>query len=633
MVDKDGAIVATSGSFDRLMGTPADGLVGQRLLRILQPVGRNLATLPTLTAAMSTVQPASGDALIRTGAPRPKWSGLLIEPITDDPDHTLVLFTDASQRVRENLEAERGQNVLRSVVSFAERLLQSPRWNHEMPLALDSLGRAIHAAAISIYRLDGANVTLAANWRDSDLAPIHPAWLEVGPWYTALAAGEPSLWDELPRPGDRRLLGSHDGQLVLLPIDVGSERWGVLIVDRSDGAVVWTSTELLASQSVAHNLAAAVARERREGVIAAEHTFVRQVLDGVDDGVWVVDEEQQVVYANRAMHELLGIPPSSLVGVSHERAWAQLAPNGPPPLEGTTGVEIEFKGQVLFLRTLDRRFRDGATRRFVVVTDISSRSDAERSLKAAVVTAESASEAKNHFLGRVSHELRTPLQVVIGFARLVEMDAPHQDVALHAQEIISAAHHLERMVGDLIDLSSAESGELSLSFLPVELTSLVRDTIDAMAPVVSAIGATVALKAAPAVTVLADKARVRQVILNLLSNAVKFTPAGSTVHVEVRLGEGHPYGIVSVRDEGSGFPAAELDRLFVPFGRLSNAAGVDGVGLGLAMSHILAQRMGGELSAANTVEGGARLTLSLPLFGQPSGDGKARPITAPRAYQ
>jgi PAS domain S-box-containing protein len=621
VLQADGKIVATSVPFDRLMGTPAGGLVGHVLLRVLQPVGRDLTSLPTLAAAVAEGRAAGSDVLIRTAAPRPSWFGLLMEPIAIHPGHTLVLFTDASQRVRENLAAERGRNVLHSVVGFAERLLQSPRWNHEMPLAFDALGRAIHAAAISVYRLDGEAVSLVASWRNNELAPIHPAWLEAGPWYSALAVGEPTLLDELPRPGVAAVRQSHDGQLALFPIDVGSERWGVLIFDRSDGLASWTSLEQLACRSVAHNLAAAVARERRENVITAERSFVRQVLDGVDDGVWVVDEQQRVVFANRAMHELLGIPPNALVGASQAAAWDQLSPNGPAPHAEAGGFELERNGKVLFVRILERRFGDGATRRFVVATDISSRTDAERSLKAAVVNAERASEAKTHFLGRVSHELRTPLQVVIGFARLVEMDAPEQQGAEHAKEIIAAAHHLERMVGDLIDLSSAESGELSLSFMPVELTALVRDVIEALVPVAGARGAKLALKAAPAVTVVADKGRVRQVVFNLLSNAVKFTRPRSTIHVEVGLSDTDPLGVVTVRDEGAGFPPAELDRLFVPFERLSNASGVEGAGLGLAMSHILAQRMGGALSATNAREGGALLTLTLPLVGQASGEG------------
>jgi signal transduction histidine kinase len=326
------------------------------------------------------------------------------------------------------------------------------------------------------------------------------------------------------------------------------------------------------------------------------------------------------VFANRAMHDLLGIPPGSLLGLPHTHAWAQLAPNGPTSPGEAAGFEVERNGQILFVRILDRSFGDGATRRFVVATDISARSVDERSLKAAVVNAERATEAKTRFLGRVSHELRTPLQVVIGYARLIEMDAPHENGAIHAEAIISAAHHLERLVGDLLHLSSAESGELSIRFGPVELIGVLRAAIEAMAPVISSFGTRLVLEDGPPVTVLADHGRVLQVILNLLSNAVKFTPPRSMVQIAVHANRGGPHGIVTVRDEGAGFPLAELGRLFIPFERLSNASGIEGVGLGLALSHILAQRMGGELTAANATEGGARLTLTLPLLRQPSGD-------------
>jgi signal transduction histidine kinase len=616
IADAEGSILKTNEAFDRLMGVASGAVYGHPLLGVLQPIGREITTLQSISDALRQRRSASGEVLMRTATERPRWFGLLVEPLAGKPSRTLVLLSDVSERVRANVEADRGRNVLHSVVGFGERLLRSRRWIQEMPEALAPIGRAIHAATISVYRLDPDAANLTTSWRLNEFSPIHRAWIDEVQWIASLRAEAPSLIDELPRPGVAAPINLDDGQVAVIPVDVGDERWGLLVLDRSDSSIPWTRLEQLACQSIAQNLAAAVARERREEAIASERTFVRQVLDGVDDGVWVSDSDERVVFANRVMHEILGAAMGTLIGEPIANMWARLAPDRPI----TSSFEVELGARLLFVRTLDRTFGDGWSRRFVVVTDISSRSDAERELKAAVVSAERASDAKTRFLGRVSHELRTPLQVVIGFARLAELDAPTPPVADHAREIISAAHHLERLVSDLIDLSSAESGDLALNFGAVELTALIHDAMEAMAPILSANRVKVRATLGRPVTVVADKGRVRQVVLNLLSNAVKFSPARSVVRVEVSEAETATHGIVRIRDQGRGFPANEFDRIFVPFERLSNAVGTEGVGLGLAMSHMLAQRMGGELLAENAPDGGALLTLSLPLIGQATGN-------------
>jgi len=622
VVDATSCIVAVNAAFERTTGHAHAAAVNRPALTVLRPVGRDVSTLQTLSAAIERGRPGTGDALIPVASGRSSWFRLVIEPLVTAPGHALVLLTEVSDHVRASLEAERGRTALRAVVGFTEQLLREPHWSEVLADALEDLGRAARTTAVSVFRLDEGGGVVVARWRHVSADPGDPARIGACPWIGTLPGDRVTLVDEFPLPTRSDLNVAADGQVALVPVDVDDERWGFVVFDRRGSGLSWSQVERLACRAAGQSLAAAVARERREAAIEAERTFVRQVLDGVEDGVWVRDEHGAVVFANRAMHEILGRSSDTLIGTDGIDAWSRLVTSDGPPIAGTMAYEVDRDDQALLVRSVERRWGD-ASRQIVVVTDISSRARLEREVKAAAVRAESASVAKTAFLGRVSHELRTPLQVVLGFARLIEMDPTNADVGAHAGEIMSAAHHLERMVADLLDLSGAESGELALTFASLDLVAAVRDAVETLMPVAAAAEVRIAMMAPERpVMVVADGRRVKQVFLNVLGNALKYAPRRSVVWIEVGEDSSGTGATVGIRDEGSGFPEADLDRLFVPFERLSNAAGTEGVGLGLALSRMLAVRMGGALRAANAPEGGASVTLALPLAGR-SGTGEA----------
>lgn len=622
VVDTTSRIVAVNAAFERRTGHDYAAAVNRPALTVLRPVGRDVSTLQTLSAAIEHGRPGTGDALIQVASGRSSWFRLVVEPVATAPGHALVLLTEVSDHVRATLEAERGRTALRAVVGFAERLLRGPRWSEVLPDALEDLGRAVRTTTVSVVRLGEQGGAVVARWGHGSASPGDPALIGAGRWIGTLPGDQVTLVDEPPLPTRPALHMTTDGQVALVPIDVDDQRWGFMVFDRRESDLTWSQVERLACRAAGQSLAAAVARERREKAIEAERTFVRQVLDGVEDGVCVRDEHGAVVFANRAMHEILGPSSNTLIGTDGVDTWVRQVTSEAPTRVGSTAFEVEHDDQSLLVRSVERRLGN-ASRQIVVVTDISSRARLEREVKAAAVRAESASAAKTRFLGRVSHELRTPLQVVLGFARLIEMDPATDEVAGYAGEIMSAAHHLERTVADLLDLSGAESGELALSFASLDLAAAVRDAVETLMPV--AVAATVRIAVtAPGrpVMVVADGRRVKQVLLNVLGNALKYAPQHSAVWIEVGEDEHGTSATAGIRDEGGGFPEADIDRLFLPFERLSNAGGTDGVGLGLALSRMLAVRMGGALSAANAPEGGASVTLALPLAGR-SGVGES----------
>lgn len=234
--------------------------------------------------------------------------------------------------------------------------------------------------------------------------------------------------------------------------------------------------------------------------------------------------------------------------------------------------------------------------------------------------AELANEEKTRFLSRMSHELRTPLNAVLGFAQLLEMDA-RQDQLDGLAQIRRAGRHLLELVNEVLDISAIESGRMTLSPEPVLVGDVVTEVLDMLAPMAAQRQVSLPSQPPPGCErhVLADRQRLRQVLLNLVSNAVKYNRLGGQVGLRCALVEADRLAI-EIEDTGIGIGAEDLSRLFQPFERLSGSAQVEGTGIGLALSLRLAEAMGGSITVESTPGRGSTFKLVLPLSDGPPPD-------------
>ena len=236
--------------------------------------------------------------------------------------------------------------------------------------------------------------------------------------------------------------------------------------------------------------------------------------------------------------------------------------------------------------------------------------------QAARQEAQAAIALKDQFLMTVSHELRTPLTAIAGWARMLvdgqvapdRVDQAHRAIDRNAQA-------QTRLVEDLLDIAGITSGRLRLEVRETSLDESVRYAIEAVGQAAAAKGLTIDVQLTPPnSTIVADPARLQQIIWNLVSNAVKFTPAGGRVVVSAVRRE----GIVELRvsDTGEGIPAAFLPQVFERFTQhgASYSRRHSGLGLGLAIVRSLVELHGGEVTAESGGEGqGATFVVRLPI--------------------
>ncbi|MBF0324986.1 MAG: hypothetical protein HQL42_07920 [Alphaproteobacteria bacterium] len=240
-------------------------------------------------------------------------------------------------------------------------------------------------------------------------------------------------------------------------------------------------------------------------------------------------------------------------------------------------------------------------------------------LMAAQATAEAAAETKSAFVNHASHELRTPLTTIIGFAESLAHSGPNQSCHARCQEYLSyitaSGRHLQAVINDLLDLTRIEGGTLAIERAPVDLVTVIRETLRAAADQarrrevgLASFGLEQPLR------VDGDNLRLRQMLFNLVSEAIRMSPKGGTVTVSLAPGaEG--FAVVSVADQGPGMSGPAMKLALAPLGRAPLQASRPGEGTGLAvpLADQLARLHGGRVEIASRTGEGTTATVILPL--------------------
>ena len=228
-----------------------------------------------------------------------------------------------------------------------------------------------------------------------------------------------------------------------------------------------------------------------------------------------------------------------------------------------------------------------------------------------------ANAAKNHFLGIAAHDLRNPLTSIRGLSEFM-LEGSSGELSEDQRAMLRSVHTATQvmldLLGELLDISVIESGEMRLDLTPTNFADIVHDAVFLNAITAARKQMKITCRPfKPSRPLLIDARKIREVVDNLLSNAIKFSPPGTTITVE--LSEDGNHQTISVQDQGPGIPADEMNVLFQSFGRTSvrPTGGEKSTGLGLAICRKFVEAHRGTISASNRESGGADFRATLPV--------------------
>ena len=423
---------------------------------------------------------------------------------------------------------------------------------------------------------------------------------------------------------------------------------------RNDGTLVDVKTStapwqegtvtVVADNSAERKIQDLVEREQHAlALVRAERRF-RELLDAAPDAIIEVDQDGRILMLNAATvrsfgysrDELLSQPVEVLVPdharASHAGYRGQYAAH---PVTRPMGTGLELLG----------RRKDGSTfpveislspvksdegfRVTAIIRDISDRKESEDRLHA-IQTAythelelrnreiEQANRHKSEFLAHMSHELRTPLHTVIGFSELLaeETKGPlNEQQKRFVNYIYKDSQHLLLLINDILDLSKIEAGKIQLRKEPLDFGAVLEDVLSSIRRLAVQKRIEIETKVMGALTVDADRVRLKQILYNLVSNAVKFTPEGGHIQIDAAAVAGAAQ--ICVSDTGIGIAPEDRDAVFETFHQAGTAGLREGTGLGLPITRRLVEQHGGRIWLESETGVGSRFTFTIPLKRDP----------------
>ena len=364
----------------------------------------------------------------------------------------------------------------------------------------------------------------------------------------------------------------------------------------------------------------------------AEAAKLQAIVEGIADGVLVLDTNQEVILANPAVALILGLDPRAIVGrhlrailrqaqSSVDRALAQQlhdrlmtgleyfrnldpVPKGEVP---SLDFRLEAEDKVVVASFAPASLSSGESPSLVtVLRDISSQVEVER--------------LKDEFISTVSHELRTPLTSIKGYADLLgaeRLGTLNEQQGHFVRVIQNNTNRLTALVNDILDISRIETGRIRLHIESLDMARLINTVVDNFQRQVSEKSLKLTLNMPSGLPpVRGDKDRVTQILENLTSNAWKYTPPGGQITVGATVVDG--FVQVDVTDTGIGIGARDVPHIFDRFYRTEQdqVQAVGGTGLGLSIVKMFVELQGGKVWVESEVDRGSTFSFTLPLYSE-----------------
>ena len=504
-------------------------------------------------------------------------------------------------------------------------------------------GAAIDVTALELVRgqldrqvtaydrtLDKVTTAVASFGRDQRLIFFNEAYCQLWQLDRAWLVSKPTDAEILDRLRALSRLPSVPNyrewktkQLTIYKADTEREEWWHL----PDGRMLRAMAEQRPDGGVTYLYDDATERLALESRYRTMINVQRETLDSLKEGVAVFGPDGRLKLFNSAFAGIWKMSPPALEKQPHIRdfvrhasvlhedtgVWSSMAravTTMPEERKGQEGQMIRADGSVIDYAVTP--LPDGAT--LFTFYDVTSTKRYERALIERNEALEAAARLKSQFIGHVSYELRTPLTNIIGFSEM--LSSPRTGPLTDKQreylgDIAGSSRTLLSIIDDILDLTTMDAGTLELKPAPLRVRELVDAAVGAVRDRATQARLLIDVAISPEVTTLvADEARLLQILYNLLSNAVGFSNPGGRVKIQCW----RQAGMIAflVEDEGIGIPKEQLSRVFERFESRTQGSRHRGAGLGLSIVKSLVELHGGDMTLESETGRGTRVTVRVP---------------------
>jgi len=402
------------------------------------------------------------------------------------------------------------------------------------------------------------------------------------------------------------LLSMHHFQALSRPFLVGAlatqaSEWDHLI---RQGAQDFLFKDRDGGPELRRTISRAIDRARILEATQEAETRLRSIIENIDDGVLILDEDSVVMFANPAVEDQLGLSLHELYGIEVPFEV---------PARANEYVKVEPRGRknmTLHVHTYEVRW-EGREAQLMTLRDVTAEHEIAQQLRFARRAAEEASAMKSAFLANMSHELRMPLASIIGFAQLIEEGTDDEDFIEFAETIQSSGNRLLSTINAVLEATRLDKHHIDPNMSGVAVDALIEEVAQSLKPLISSPDVSIQIDGSGSPLAMADEDFLIRIMNNLIGNAIKFTSKG-TISLGWEL-EGD-FVRIDVQDTGIGISQEFLPHVFEEFAQESTGPGRthEGSGLGLTIVKGLLDLMGGKIDVKSELDVGTHFCVYIP---------------------